>query len=146
MDVDDIRRLGGSAPFSWSKYQFTQDGDVFTYRQDVGPSAGKDVGAVGWSGRELIAFRIHVPSRIRFHNTRADIGRGNILVWEQPLADRLHGTPMSLEARMDAQSILYHALILFGSMAALVALAFVLVIWWVRRRGPLERPSPPAGR
>jgi hypothetical protein len=135
MDVDDIRKLGESAPFAWSKYQFTQDGDVFTYRQDVGPSAGKDVGAVGWSGRELTAFRMHVPSRIRFHNTRADIGRGNILGWEQPLADRMRGTPMSLEARMDAQSILYHALILFGSMAALVALAFVLVISWVRRKG-----------
>ena len=135
MDVDDVRKLGETPPFAWSKYQLTQAGDVFTYRQAVGASAGKDVGAVGWTGQEILAFRMHVPSKIRFHNTKADVGRGNILTWEQPLTDRLHGTPMSLEARMDAQSILYHALILFGSMAALVALAFVLVIWWVRRKG-----------
>jgi hypothetical protein len=135
MDVDDVRKLGETAPFAWSKYQLKQDGDVFIYRQDIGQSAGKDVGAVGWTGRELAAFRMHIPSRIRFHNTKTDVGRGNILAWEQPLTDRLRGTPMSLEARMDAQSILYHALILFGSMAALVAVAFGLVIWWVRRKG-----------
>jgi hypothetical protein len=137
MDVDDVRKLGESAPFAWSTYQFTQVGDVFVYLQTLGGSPGNDVKdgtAFGWTGRELAAFRMHVPSRIRFHNTRADVGRGNILVWEQPLADRLHGTPMSLEARMEAQSILYRALILFGSMAALVAIAFLLVISWVRRR------------
>ncbi|MBZ5557691.1 MAG: hypothetical protein LAO77_10510 [Acidobacteriia bacterium] len=133
MDVDDVRKLGETAPFAWSKYQLTRDGGLFTYRQDVGASAGKDVGAVGWTGQEILAFRMHIPSKIRFHNTKADVGRGNILAWEQPLTERMRGTPMSLEARMDAQSILYRALILFGSMAALVAVAFVLVIWWIRR-------------
>jgi hypothetical protein len=133
MDVDDVRKLGQAAPFAWSTYQFKQDVDVFAYTQTVGAAAAKDVGAVGWTGRELAAFRMHVPSRIRFHNTKADVGRGNILAWEQLLTDRLRGAPMTLEARMDAQSILYRALILFGSMAALVVLAFVLVIWWVRR-------------
>ena len=134
MDVDDIRKLGQAPPFAWSTYQFKQDVDVFTYTQTIGAAANKDVGAVGWTGHEIAAFRMHVPSKIRFHNTKADVGRGNILAWEQPLTDRMRGEPMSLEARMDAQSILYRALILFGSMAALVALAFVLVIWWVRKR------------
>ncbi|MBI3401529.1 MAG: hypothetical protein HY048_08935 [Acidobacteria bacterium] len=138
MDVDDIRRLGETAPFAWSKYTFTRAGDTFVYTQAVGAAPGnnvKDVGAVGWTGRDLAAFRMHVPSKIRFHNTKADVGRGNILAWEQLLTDRMRGVPLSLEARMDAQSILYRALILFGSMAALVAFAFALVIWWVRRKG-----------
>jgi len=135
MDVDDIRRLGETVPFAWSTYQFKQDLDVFTYKQTVGAAAGKDVGAVGWTGRELAAFRMHLPSKIRFHNTGTDVGRGNVLAWEQLLSDRMRGVPMTLEARMDAQSILYRALILFGAMTALVALAFVVVIWWVRRKG-----------
>jgi hypothetical protein len=134
MDVEDIRTLGETPPFAWSKYTFTRDGDVFVYTQTVGAAAGRDPGAVGWTGRELAAFRMHVPSRIRFHNTKADVGRGNILTWEQLLTDRMRGVPLSLEARMDARSILYRTLILFGSMAALVAIGFVLVIVWVRRK------------
>jgi len=140
MDVDDIKTLGETAPFAWSAYQFTREGAAFFYRQTVGAAPGNshDTAAAGWTGRELAAFRMHVPSKIRFHNTKTDVGRGNILVWEQQLAERMHGAPMTLEARMDAQSILYRALILFGSMAALVALAFVLVIWWVRGKGTAE--------
>ena len=58
-----------------------------------GGAAGKDVGNVGWTGRELVAFRLHLPSKITYHTTRQR--RGNILVWEQPLADRLRGVPLT---------------------------------------------------
>jgi hypothetical protein len=138
MDVDDVRKLDDAAPFAWSTYQLKQEGDAFAYKQTVGASPGssvKDVGAVGWTGHEVMAFRMHLPSKIRFHDNQAEFGRGNILAWEQQLTDRMRGAPLTLEARMDAQSILYHALILFGSMAALVAIAFVLVIWFVVKRG-----------
>ena len=139
LDVDDIRRLGEAAPFAWSKYEFKRDGDLYVYRQAIGPAAGKDVGNVGWTGREIVAFRLHLPSKIEYHNSGREIGRGNILTWEQPLAGRLRGTALALDARMDPESILYRTLWLFGWTFLAVAIAFVLVIWWVRRRAPAEK-------
>ncbi len=139
LDVDDIRRLGEVAPFAWSTYQFNRDGSLYLYRQTVGASAGKDVGNVGWNLREIVAFRLHLPSKITYHNTRREVGRGNILVWEQSLADRLRSVPLVLDARMEAQSILYRTLWLFGLTFLAVAVAFGLVIWWVVRRGTGEK-------
>jgi len=138
LDVDDVRRLGEVAPFAWSAYALQHDGDRFIYRQTVGQSADGDARAAGWNGRELVAFRLHLPSKIRYHNTRREV-RGNILEWEQPLADRLRSVPLELEARMDTQSILYRTLWLFGATFVAVAVAFVVVIWWVMRRGKTDR-------
>jgi hypothetical protein len=141
LDVDDIGKLGEAAPFAWSKYDFHRDGDLYIYRQNVGAAAGKDDGKAGWDGQEIVAFRLHLPSKIRYHTTRREV-RGNILEWEQPLTDRLHGVPLALEARMDPQSILYRTLWLFGITFVAVAVAFVFVIWWVMQRGkdrPLEK-------
>jgi hypothetical protein len=144
LDVEDITKLGDVAPFAWSKYQFTRDGNLYRYLQTIGAAAGKDVGNVGWSGREIVAFRLHLPSKIRYHNTRHDVGRGNILVWEQSLADRLRSVPVvsdangALDARMDAQSILYTTLWLFGITFVAVAIVFGGVIWWVMRKGKAE--------
>jgi hypothetical protein len=135
LDVDDITKLAGVAPFAWSTYQFTRDGDQFKFLQTVGAPAGKDVGNAGWNGGEIVAFRLHLPSKIRYHNTKRDVGRGNILVWEQPLAERLRGVPVLLDARMDRQSILYTTLWLFGVTFVAVAVVFSGVIWWVMRRG-----------
>ena len=140
LDVDDIRRLTEAAPFAWSKYEFRSDGDLFVYRQAIGSSAGKDVGNVGWTGREVVAFRLHLPSKIRYHNSRRET-RGNILTWEQPLVDRAGGSPLALDARMDPESILYRTLWLFGLTAVAVAISFVFVIWWVRGRAPAERTA-----
>ena len=61
-----------------------------------------------------MAFRLHLPSKIRSTTPARDVRRGNILVWEQPLADRLRGAPLTLDARMETQSILYRTLWLFG--------------------------------
>jgi hypothetical protein len=138
LDVDDIRRLGEAAPFAWSSYEFKRDGDLYVYRQRIGAAAARDAGGVGLTGREIVAFRLHLPSKIRYHNSSREI-RGNILDWEQPLADRLRGTPLLLDARMDPQSILYRTLWLFGWTFVAVAISFVLVIWWVRRQAPAEK-------
>ena len=135
LDVDDITKLGGVAPFAWSKYQFRRDGDQFKYLQTIGAAAGKDPGRINWNGSEIVAFRLHLPSKIRYHNTQRDVGRGNILVWEQALAERRLGVPIVLDARMDAQSILYTTLWLFGLTFVAVAVVFCGVIWWVARRG-----------
>jgi hypothetical protein len=132
LDVDDIRRLGELAPFAWSNYRFAQDGNLFVYQQTIG-AAAKGAAAAGWDGREIVAFRLHLPSKIRYHNTRREV-RGNILDWEQSLADRRQGVPLVLDARMDTQSILYRTLWLFGATFVAVAIGFVAVIWWVMRR------------
>jgi len=141
LEVDDVRKLADAAPFAWSTYLFDREGDSFVYRQTVGPSAGKDIGNVGWTGRELVAFRLHLPSKIEYHTRNPadpdgdNMRRGNILVWEQPLADRLRGTELTLDARMQTQSILYTTLWLFGATFAAVAVGFAALIWWVLRRG-----------
>lgn len=144
LDVDDIRQLSAAAPFAWSTYRLDRDNDQFVYRQEIGAAAGKDPGPVKWSGQELVAFRMHLPSKIDYHNTPThEVGRGNILVWEQPLAERLRGAPLTLEARMQTQSILYRTLWLFGVTFLAVVFLFAGVIWWVLQRG---KPSPHAVR
>jgi hypothetical protein len=141
LEVDDIRQLAKAAPFAWSAYEYGRDGDLFVYKQTVGAPAGTAPANTGWTGRELVAFRLHLPSKIRYHNTHGVESRGNILSWEQPLADRLRGTPIFIEARMDPQSILYTTLLLFGATFLAVAVAFVGVIWWVIRRPAKEQPA-----
>ena len=73
----------------------------------------------------------------------ATSARGNILVWEQPLSERLRSQPVVsdvtagvgvLDARMDAQSILYTTLWLFGVTFVAVVIVFGGVIWWVVRK------------
>ena len=61
--------------------------------------------------------------------------RGNILVWEQELAARVVSSPLSIDARMETQSILYRTIALFASTFVVVAILFVMIIWWVVRRG-----------
>ena len=134
LDVDDIKHLSEAAPFAWSSYRFTRQGDEYVYEQRLGAAAGRDAGHAGWNGREAVAFRLHLPSRITGQNSGTAVRRGNIIVWEQPLADRLRGAPLTLTARMQTRSILYRTLWLFGATFAAVAAAFGLVIWWVMRR------------
>ena len=147
LHVADIRKLSEVAPFSWSTYEMAEKDGLVVYRQTIGKSAMRPgtLRNVGWSGGELVAFRLHMPSRIAWHNARdletnetSDIARGNILSWEQHLTDRLDGRPISIEVRMDRQSILYRTLWLFaGAFAAAVALIGAL-IWLTIRKGAKE--------
>jgi hypothetical protein len=135
LDVDDVRRLGEAGPFNWSTYDLHLEGNHYLYRQSVGAAVHKSVGTVGWTGRELVAFRLHVPSLVDYHDGAGNLKRGNILVWEQTLGERLRGAPMVFDAQVRTQSILYGALGLFGATLVAVALMFGIVIWWVRRKG-----------
>jgi hypothetical protein len=135
LDVADVRKLPRLAPFAWSAYRLQRQGDVLQFTQKVGAAAAKPVGAVGWTGGEVVAFRMHLPSRVPFHNALRTVQRGNILEWEQPLADRLRGVPLDLEVHLEPSSILYTTLLLFGSTVLAAALTFAVVIWWVVRRG-----------
>lgn len=141
LDVSDITQLPRLVPLSWSRYRLDRLDHEFRFVQEVGPAAQLDVGDVGWTGNELIAFRVHLPSRINFHNSPLGIERGNNLAWEQTLRERLSGAPLRMEARMDTQSILYRTLWLFAGtfMAAMLALA--AIVWWVSRKGRNAVPA-----
>jgi hypothetical protein len=144
LEVSDVRRLNAAPPFAWSTYEFKRDGDLYMYKQKIGASAGGSPGKVKWNGGELVAVRLHLPSKVVYQNT-PDKRRGNIFVWEQPLTERLKGTPIEIEVRMETQSILYRTLWLFGATFLAVAVAFVLVIGWVLKRGGTPAPPPPSG-
>jgi hypothetical protein len=144
MEVSDIRKLGEVAPFAWSKYDLTARDGKHVYTQSVGASAMKPGGLrnYGWDGSEIVAFRLHLPSKILHHTARdletnepSQSSRGNILAWEQHLADRLDGRPVNVLVEMESQSILYRTLWLFAGAftAALVVLA--LLIAWTMRKG-----------
>jgi hypothetical protein len=149
IDVDDIERLHESPAFAWSRYALEREDNLLKYRQTIGVAAAADVGEVGWTGAELIAVRLRLPSRVPFHNSPARrIERGNIIVWEQPLTERLSGETLQVVVHMETSSILVRTLVLFGITILLAAASFVLAIWWVVRRGrgtvpPVREESPP---
>jgi hypothetical protein len=164
LDIPNIRDLPKAAPFAWSTYELTKTADAVSY-SDTLSTAGENPAAArpaGFTGSELIAFRLHLPARIRFHNVRDLVtgatrnpGRGNILTWEQTLGDRLAGKPIAwsddhrpnvMEARMDSQSILYRTvwLFAFAFLAALLLLGGV--IWFAVRRGGAEDEREVAGK
>lgn len=144
LDVADVRALASAAPFSWSTYALESDGNLMTYRQVVGPAANPSLTtAVSWAGTELVAVRLHLPSRIVFHNapSRA-VERGNILSFEQTLADRLAGQPISIEVRMEPQSILRRTLTVFGAAVAAALSVLLAAVYWVWRRGRSSTIKP----
>jgi hypothetical protein len=137
INVADIRKLSEAAPFAWSQYRYQVKDGLFDYQQTMQAAAGKDVGNVGWEGNELIAVRVHLPSKVEFHNSPSrKVERGNIIVWEQPLAERQKGTPLELNVRMQTESILFRTLSLFGMMMVAAALTFAAAIWFVKSRKP----------
>jgi hypothetical protein len=135
LEVPDIRQLHRQRMFAWSTYRFDRQSDSFVYRQRVGAPAGRPM-EIGWTGGEQVAFKMHIPSEIPYHNAPSrKTERGNILRWEQPLAARLKGEPLDVEVRMESESILYSTLLLFGFTIVAAAITFGAVIWWVVRRG-----------
>jgi hypothetical protein len=139
VDVNDIRRLSESQPFNWSKYLFVPEsyegGDVYHYQQIMGAASGTVPAGLNWDGNELVAVRLHLPSRIVFHNAPHSVERGNILSWEQPLRQRLQGQPIEIDVRMQAQSILYRTLTVFGLALVAAMLMMAGVVVWVRKKG-----------
>jgi hypothetical protein len=135
VDAPDVRQLGRIGPFAWSTYRFDRSGETLVFRQVVGKASGKPLRESGWDGQELVAFRLHAPSRILFENATSDVQRGNILAWEQRLAERREGTPLELHVEMESESILHTTLLLFASTIVAAGATFALAIWWVRKKG-----------
>lgn len=134
IDVDDVRKLSQLAPFAWSRYRLDARGDAVDFQQLVGKATGRAVSHVAWDGSEIVAFRMHIPSEILFHNTDG-VQRGNILEWDQPLTARLNGEPLDLQVNMEPRSILYSTLLLFGATVLAAAATFAIVIWLIARKG-----------
>jgi hypothetical protein len=140
--VNDIRQVSGIVPLAWSRYRLDRLNEEYHFMQDVGPPrAGHPVSA-GWTGEELVAFRVHLPSKINFHNSPDEVERGNILAWEQRLTDRLAGVPLHMEARMQTQSILYRTLWLFGGTFGAALATMGVMVWWIRRKGNVAERAP----
>ena len=147
LNINDVRKLNEAAPFAWSHYTLKVENGHHVFEQEVGASALRrgTLQSVGWNGSELVAFRLHLPSRILWHNSRdldtnepSGPKRGNILAWEQHLADRLDGAPLAIRVELDSQSILHRTLWLFaGAFTAAVAV-IALFIWLTMRKGREE--------
>ena len=163
LTVSDIRELPKAAPISWAKYELREEGEQVAFRQTLSkPAVAADALArAGFTGNEIVAFRLHLPARIRFQNSHyldrpesRPTSRGNILIWEQRLGQRMEGKPIAyaedrtsdvMEVRMDRRSILYRTLWLFG-LAFLAALLVIGgLIWFTVRRAPADpgSSSPP---
>lgn len=128
----DMTALHACGPLSWSTYVFEKDQGGIHFEQTVGVPAQADPGTVNWDGSELVAFKLHSPSKIFYQNvkrlkdgTNGKAERGNILTWEQRLTDRRAGVPVHMEVRIGADSILFRTLWLFGG--AFVAAVIVLI-------------------
>ncbi len=136
MDVDDVRALQRVAPFAWSTYRFAREGEMLEFKQVVGAASGTPVTDAGWDGSEIVAFRMHLPSKIAYHNAPSHrTERGNILEWEQPLADRLRGAPVEIDVQMETRSILARTLLLFATTIVAAFATLAGIIWWIARRG-----------
>jgi hypothetical protein len=139
LQVDDIRKLARAKPFDWSTYRFDKNDGQFHYHQTWGPATGKPVSDANWDGSELVAVRMHLPSRIDYHNaTSRRVDRGNIVRWEQPLRERLRGQPLAMEVRIETRSILYRTLTIFGIALGASLLLMALIVMWIRRKGAAD--------
>jgi hypothetical protein len=132
-------------PFAWSTYGLVERDGELVFTQSLAASAGTNAGEVGWQGDERVAVRLHLPSRISFHNsTGRAVERGNIVTWEQSLSARARSEPLDIEVHLDRDSILFTTLLLFGGTAALALATLGLFVWWVRRMGKPSVPGSPA--
>lgn len=149
--ISDIRQLSKAGPFSWARYELTKQDGRATFKERVEGPKREPVPEAKWDGSELVAFKLHLPSRIYYQNVRdletnqpGSTERGNILRWEQRLGDRLAGVPIDMEVRMDNQSILYRTLWLFAGAFVAAMILLVSLIWWTVRRGRKRQVLPHA--
>lgn len=136
LELDDVTALPRVSPLAWSEVRYAPEGEQVRYTQRVGPAAGPTPDGVNWTGQELVGFRLHMPSRITFHNAPTrEVERGNILTWEQTLSERLNGVPIEMTVLMDRYSIFRRTMTVFGISAGAAFVLLASIVWWVRRKG-----------
>jgi hypothetical protein len=143
--VADVRKAPACGVLAWSTYGFDASPNQIRYTQNVGAPTTVPATAppgINWTGNELVAFKLHLPSRITYQNVKVletgengETERGNILTWEQYLKDRLAGTPIAMEVRTEAESILFRTVSLFAGAFAAAVVVLIVLIWWTIRRG-----------
>jgi hypothetical protein len=148
LNVEDIRRLSEASAFAASRYELRTAAEQTTFRQRVAGTRKRAVPQANWDGSELVAFKVHLPGRVFYHNVRdletnetGAVERGNILRWEQRLTDRLKGVPIVMEVRMDSESILFRTVWLFAGAFAAAMGVLIFAIAWVVRRGKRDRKA-----
>ena len=144
--VADVRKASSCGVLAWSTYGFELSPEQIRYTQNVGAPAGTVPATappgVTWDGRELVAFKLHLPSRVTYQNVRrlsdgepGSVERGNILTWEQRLSDRLAGVPIAIEVKTESESILFRTVSLFAGAFVAAVIVLILLIWFTIRRG-----------
>jgi len=142
VDADNVVALGQCGLLGWSQYRFEPAEGGLHFEQIVGAPAAGNPGNVNWDGTELVAFKLHAPSRVLFHNVRrlednspGSPERGNILVWEQTLADRRAGKPLHLDVLIERETILSRTIWLFGGSFAAAVIVLATIVWLTVLRG-----------
>lgn len=133
-DFEDVNRLGGSPAFPDLEIGLRREGERLVF-EGRWRRAGKGEVAQPPPG-ELVAFRVHVPSRVYSHKNAADgVERGNILSWRESLESALDGRPLDFGAEIGDSSILRGMLALFAGAIALGGALVAFAIWLLWRRG-----------
>jgi len=146
LHVADVRKASTCGVLAWSAYGFEVTPEQIRYTQNVGAPVGTVPATpppgITWDGSELVAFKMHLPSRVTYHSARRlsdgetrELERGNILTWEQRLSDRLAGAPIAMEVRTESESILYQTVSLFAGAFIAAVIVLILLIWFTIRRG-----------
>jgi hypothetical protein len=146
LHVADVRKASTCGVLAWSAYGFEVTPEQIRYTQNVGAPVGTVPATpppgITWDGSELVAFKLHLPSRVTYQNVRnlsdgepGSVERGNILTWEQRLSDRLAGAPIAMEVRTESESILYQTVSLFAGAFIAAVIVLILLIWFTIRRG-----------
>lgn len=150
VSTDDVRSLSRLTPFAWARYGFESKpsegsaGESVVYRQTLGESAARPVAGVTWTGGDIVAVRLHLPSRIQWHNAPSKtVDRGNIVGWEQSMLDRLADVPLDIEVHMQPGTILVSTLSVFAISLGLALAVLVGVAWWLVRKGRATRRLAP---
>ena len=84
---------------------------------------------------DVLAFRFHFPSSVRFHNSRNDIERGNIIRWQRTAEELFGGDELRIEARFERRSVLTTTVIILGTALGLVVLTASVALYWMTRKG-----------
>lgn len=89
----------------------------------------------GLDPQALLALRYHLPSTIRYHNSPADIERGNILAWKRTFREHFAGRPLDVEVRFDRRSVLAATVSVMGIALGLVLTSIATALFVMVRKG-----------
>ena len=84
---------------------------------------------------DVLAFRFHFPSSVRFHNSRHEIERGNIIRWQRTAEELFGEDALLIEARFERRSVLATTVIILGTALGIVVLTASIALYWMTRKG-----------